>query len=166
MWIFVLFTKKIRQLQAACLRINLPNGTSFGRNLLEKCYISPFLDFYSLEPKMKKWKVDSWYLWDIFLVEFLYKLHLVILIGFHSSKVSSSLFHLFQFQIILLFIISFDCPVFSFWIVCRQICSFNILFLKKSTDIMLREHSTRPCLLWGIKKIFFPHIRTSWENIC
>ena len=95
MWIFVLFTKKIRQLQAACLRINLPNGTSFGRNLLETCCISSFLDFYSLEPKMKKWKVDSWYLWDIFLVEFLYKLHLVILIGFHLLWFSQRFVHLF-----------------------------------------------------------------------
>ena len=66
-----------------------------------------------------------------------------------QSKVCSSLFHLFQLQIILLIIINFDCPMFSFWIVCCQICSFNILFLRKSTDMMLRRHSTRPCLLWG-----------------
>ena len=94
-WIFVLFTNKIWQLQAACLRINqCTKRDLFRQESVETCCIFPFLDFLF---GAKNKKGGSWYLWDIFLVEFLYKLHLVILIGFHLLWFSQRFVHLFSF---------------------------------------------------------------------
>ena len=100
--------------------INVPNGTSFGRNRLETCCIFPFLDFLF---GAKNKKGGSWYLWDIFLVEFLYKLHLVILIGFHLLWFSQRFVHLFfiyfnfQFSCYLLLLLIVLCFPFELFVV-------------------------------------------------